>query len=47
MRPGSSCATPDVPVEEGEPIEDPISYWLLDRGWDYDYKSLKKPDDTK
>lgn len=40
-------AKPDVPVEEGEPIEDPISYWLLDRGWDYDYKSLKKPDDTK
>ena len=40
-------AKPDVPVEEGEPIEDPISYWLLDRGWDYDYKSLKKPDDIK
>lgn len=30
-------AKPDVPVEEGEPIdEDPISYWLLDKGWEYD-----------
>ena len=36
-------AKPDVPVEEGEPIdEDPVSYWLLDRGWENDPKFFKK-----
>ncbi|MBO5556701.1 MAG: hypothetical protein J5927_05905 [Oscillospiraceae bacterium] len=40
-------AKPDVPIQEGEPIdEDPVSYWLLDRGWEYDYKNLKKPEET-
>ena len=34
---------PDVPVEEGEPIdEDPISYWLLDKGWEYDIALFDK-----
>ena len=28
----------DVPIEEGEPIEDPVDYWLLDKGWTYDYE---------
>ena len=28
----------DVPIEEGEPIEDPVDYWLLDKGWSYDYE---------
>ena len=36
-------AKPDVPVEEGEPIdEDPISYWLLDKGWEYDTSVFDK-----
>ena len=36
-------AKPDVPVEEGEPIdEDPISYWLLDKGWEYDTVLFEK-----
>ena len=29
---------PDAPIEEGEPIEDPVDYWLLDKGWSYDYE---------
>lgn len=34
---------PDVPIPEGDPIdEDPISYWLLDRGWENDPKFFKK-----
>ena len=28
----------DTPIEEGEPIEDPVDYWLLDKGWSYDYE---------
>ena len=28
----------DVPIQEGEPIEDPVDYWLLDKGWTYDYE---------
>ena len=34
-------ANPDKPVEEGEEIEDPISYWLLDRGWENDEDEMK------
>ena len=34
-------AKPDKPVEEGEEIEDPISYWLLDRGWENDEDEMK------
>ena len=26
----------DLPVEDGEPIEDEEEYWLLDRGWEWD-----------
>ena len=29
---------PDRPIQEGEPIEDPVDYWLLDKGWTYDYE---------
>ncbi len=28
----------DTPIQEGEPIEDPVDYWLLDKGWTYDYE---------
>jgi hypothetical protein len=28
----------DAPIQEGEPIEDPVDYWLLDKGWSYDYE---------
>ncbi len=28
----------DEPIREGEPIEDPVDYWLLDKGWTYDYE---------
>ena len=28
---------PDEEIPEGAPIdEDPVSYWLLDKGWEYD-----------
>ena len=45
-------AKPDIPIEEGEPIdEDPVSYWLLDRGWEYDTsvfdKAKKKLEEKK
>lgn len=34
---------PDAPIEEGEPVdEDPASYWLLDRGWTYDYEGAAR-----
>ena len=33
---------PDVPIEEGEEIEEPTEYWLLDHGWDVDEETLKK-----
>ena len=34
---------PDEPIPEDDPIdEDPISYWLLDRGWENDPKFFKK-----
>ncbi len=34
---------PDEEIPEGDPIdEDPISYWLLDRGWENDPKFFKK-----
>jgi hypothetical protein len=33
-----NAPSPDVPIEEGEPIEDPVDYWLLDKGWTYDYE---------
>ena len=29
-------ARPDRPIEDGEAIEEPRRYWLLDRGWHYD-----------
>lgn len=35
---------PDEPFEEGEPIEDPPVYWLLDRGWEQDVEHMKKFD---
>ena len=32
-------ARPDKEMDEDEPIEeDPASYWLLDKGWTYDYE---------
>lgn len=34
---------PDEAIPEGDPIdEDPLSYWLLDRGWENDPKFFKK-----
>lgn len=34
---------PDEPIPEDDPInEDPMSYWLLDRGWENDPKFFKK-----
>ena len=34
---------PDEEIPEGDPIdEDPLSYWLLDRGWENDPKFFKK-----
>ena len=33
---------PDVPVEEGEPVEDPPVYWLLDSGWEWDDTPIRK-----
>ena len=35
---------PDVAVEEGEPIEDPPTYWLLDSGWEWDDSEIRKRD---
>ena len=32
----------DVPIEEDEPEEDPPSYWLLDRGWEWDDSQVRK-----
>ena len=32
--------SPDAPIEEGEAIEDPVDYWLLDKGWSYDYEGV-------
>ena len=29
-------------VKEGEAIEDPVDYWLLDKGWSYDYEGAVK-----
>ena len=34
----------DVPVEEGEPIEDQAEYWLLDRGWEWDDSRARSRD---
>lgn len=33
-----NAPNPDTPIQEGEPIEDPVDYWLLDKGWTYDYE---------
>ena len=34
---------PDEEIPEGDPIDDdPVSYWLLDRGWENDPKFFKK-----
>ena len=35
---------PDVAVEEGEPIEDAPTYWLLDSGWEWDDSEIRKRD---
>lgn len=32
----------DAPIQEGEAIEDPVDYWLLDKGWSYDYEGAVK-----
>ena len=32
----------DVPIEEGEPIDEEEEYWLLDRGWEWDESILPK-----
>ena len=33
---------PDVAVEEGEPVEDPPTYWLLESGWEWDDEPIRK-----
>ena len=33
---------PDIAVEEGEPIEDPPTYWLLESGWEWDAEPIRK-----
>ena len=36
-------ARPDKEMDEDEPIEeDPASYWLLDKGWTYDYEGAAR-----
>ena len=29
-------------VEEGEPVEDPPTYWLLESGWEWDDEPIRK-----
>ena len=36
----------DEPIREGEAIEDPVDYWLLDKGWSYDYEGAIKENET-
>ena len=33
---------PDEPFREDEEIEEQASYWLLDRGWEWDDKDIRK-----
>ena len=33
---------PDVAIEEGEPVEEPVTYWLLDTGWEWDVTEVRK-----
>ena len=35
-------AKPNQPIEEGEEIEDPVDYWLLDHGWENDEDEMKQ-----
>lgn len=33
---------PDEPIDENEPIDDdPVTYWLLDKGWEVDEETMK------
>ena len=39
----SGMAGTVVPIEEGEPIDDdPVTYWLLDRGWEISEDAMEK-----
>ena len=38
-------AKPDVEIPEGDPIEEPITYWLLEHGWEDDVDKMKKAAD--
>ena len=41
-------AKPDEPIDEDEPIDDdPVTYWLLDKGWETDVDRLKKAAEKK
>ena len=33
---------PDVEIEEGEPVEEPVTYWLLESGWEWDVTNIRK-----
>ncbi len=33
---------PDLEIEEGEPVEEPVTYWLLESGWEWDDTSVRK-----
>ena len=38
-----ACNKPKDEPKEDEPIEeDPASYWLLDKGWTYDYEGAAR-----
>ena len=32
----------DVPIDEDEPLEDPPTYWLLEKGWEWDDTQVRK-----
>ena len=34
---------PDEPIDEDEPVDDdPVTYWLLDKGWEIDENRMKE-----
>ena len=33
---------PDVEIPEGEPVEEPVTYWLLESGWEWDDTKVRK-----
>ena len=31
-----------MPIDEDEPLEDPPTYWLLEKGWEWDDTQVRK-----